>query len=254
MYRLLKNELQKVFAQKKMYVFGAIIVVWVVLLTLVSYIGIVNQGAEGQSFPYDNLGLMADFLYPIFAIVLLAELISEELSTGTFKLFLVHPVSRNQLLRAKLLAIAILIFVLMLVSIVTSYITGTVTFGWGESFKIGGQIMSSSQGVFWTFGAYIISLMAIMAFVLLITPLALELEGSGAVVGALIGIYFAISIVRIFAAELRPVIILTYFRFYDGIFTGMDWKSIVFGSGIMFIYGLIGYLVSVKILKKKDFI
>ena len=248
MIGLIKNELVKVFNQKKIYIFLALVFGHIIFSIVLSLMGIINPELTGQTFAYDNLSLLAQFLLPIFSIILIGDMITEELVKGTFKLSLIHPVSRKEYLTGKFLSLGIILGILLLSSLVFSYISGTFIFGWGESFQIGQKALSTQHGIIWTLFSHFISIIPIMAFNMYVFILAMKLETSGGLVGIGIGIYLIMDVIRLFIAGLRPFVIINYFRFYENLLAGLAPQELISAILIISIYGMAGYLVSLRIV------
>lgn len=108
MLSLVKNELIKLFAGKKIYVFMLAIVLANSLIGVESLVGAIDIPVNGQNVPILMLPTIVNILLPLFVIVLVAGMITDEYANGTLKLSLIHPVSRTSLLTAKLLALGVI--------------------------------------------------------------------------------------------------------------------------------------------------
>lgn len=85
---------------------------------------------NGQIFPVFLLHQISDTILPLLMIVLLSGIIAEEYKEGTLKLTLLRPISRYELITAKMIAVAVLVILILGVTLVSGYAIGTAVFGW----------------------------------------------------------------------------------------------------------------------------
>lgn len=262
MRNLIRNELHKLFAQKKMFVFFTILLCMALLITGIVYtthhnpklqaLADMEQTANftGQQFPLTNLSGMVQ-MFSIFAIIMIAEMITEEYTTGTLKLSLLHPVTRRRLITAKAASLWIATLILLLFTMVFSYIIGTVFFGWGSHFVLLEKTYSTGAGLLMTLGAYLLTSLPVMAISLVVLYAALFLNSSGAVIGLGLGFFFAQSIISQVSSKLAPFMVLTYTDIW-GFLYSEQWRKVGYGLLVFLIYGGISYILSLRKFRQKD--
>ena len=134
MIKIIYNEVYKLLARKKIYIFMAIILI-VSLFSLASALitnGIfkpTNPNADtamqsqilsslgrfnGQSFPLTLFGGVMSTILPIFVVILIANMVTDEYTDGSLKLPLLRQVSRNELLIGKLVSLTVVMILMML--------------------------------------------------------------------------------------------------------------------------------------------
>ena len=252
--KLIQNELVKLFAKKKIYIFMGIIFVMTLLLAFIYKFANIDKTMSAQMFPLEILTMQLDMLLPIFISILIADIITDEYRTGTLKLPLIHPVSRKKLLNSKLFVLVITISFLLLFSLIISYGLGMSLFAWEEGFSFNETIYTANQGIFITIGSYIISILPLLTFSLLIMLISLKLSSSGAVVGSAIGLLFGFDILIQLSEVVRPYILNYYFRYYSILINkGIGEESII-GFLVIILYGTVAYLLAVKIFQEKDIV
>jgi len=258
---LIKNELIKLTANKKLYV-GLFIILGVNLLPLLEMAtgSIGDIPIAGQTFPLYMLSTYLNVVMPIFISVLIADMITDEYVNGTLTLSLIHPVSRGKLLAAKVLALATMLALLLLYSLLLGYVFGSVIFGWGEQFIYQDVVsetnytFSAAAGFVVTLGAYAISMAPLLAFGMVILLLAFHFNSGGALVGTSIGLVIALSFLGEIAQGLRPVLINHYFALFKYAFLDQDTAQVIVAILVLGFYSIVPLILSLRTLNKKDIV
>lgn len=257
--RIVENELYKIFARKKIYIFVGVLFL-MVLLTGLSTSVTNNIGGDsslavvftGQAFPATLLGSLITFVLPIMVVMLVADSLTGEYAEGSLKLTLTRKVSRNKLFLAKVLSISIVLMVLLLFVMVSGYIIGTIIFGFGNNFAIKGAALSIGGGIFFTIFIYALSVVPLMVFGLIIFFFAIIFSNEGTVISIGIGLLLLLSLLGQVFFDLTPFLVNTYFSLYSVYTSGSDILSMTFGILVMLLEGIIFYIVDSLILNKKD--
>lgn len=253
MLSLVKNELIKLFAGKKIYVFMLAIVLGNSLIGVESLVGAIDIPVNGQNVPILMLPTIVNILLPLFVIVLVAGMITDEYVNGTLKLSLIHPVSRTSLLTAKLLALGVILLYLLAFALLVSYVLGTVFFGWGEQFTYNDEVYTTTAGIIMTVGSYFISSLPLLTFGTIAMLISLKFSSGGATVGATLGLLLLLAFLGEVIEVIRPYLFVGYFRqLAVHVFETGDLVRIVLGFLVMAGYGITAYLVSIYLFKKKD--
>lgn len=248
---LIHNELIKIFARKKIYVFMVIILFFNGIFGVSSLMAKRNMPAQiandvvnfnGQVFPVTSLDGLSTIL-AIFLIILIADMLTEEYIGGTLKLPLLRPVTRGQLLAGKTLALFLVTVLLFLFTMLSGYLIGILSLGWGNKFVMAHTTLSSLKGILTTLMVYGLTLLPIFAFGVAVLALSLFLTSSGSVIGLAIGMLFAGSIISQVSRTLSPFIITTYFKPYHDLING-NWAAINAGLLAFVVYTAVFYLAS----------
>ncbi|MTI83255.1 MAG: hypothetical protein FH756_04975 [Firmicutes bacterium] len=261
MRNLIKNELIKMLANKKLYV-GMIIIMAVNLLPLLEKLtgSIGDVPITGQATPLYMLSTYLNVLMPIFISVLIADMVTEEYVNGTLALSLIHPISRDKLLAAKVLALVVIVILVLLFSMLAGYVFGSLTFGWGEQFVYQDVVaeidytFTTFDGLLITLGSYLVSVIPLLAFGMLIFLLALHFKGSGALVGISIGLVIMLSFLGEIAEGLRPFLINHYFALFKYTFLTQDFTQITNSILVLGIYGIFPFVLGIRLFRKKDIV
>jgi ABC-2 type transport system permease protein len=275
MISLIKNEIYKIFKQKKLYIFAAVIAA-LTILQYVSYL-VTHQIAEknpdikaafanmnGQTMPLTMLGGLSTILV-IFITILLSDIMTDEYKTGTLKLSLIRPVSRIKLLISKMFSVLIGSAVLLLFTMIISYIFGVIFFGWGDKFVFQGIKYSLNgdmsnytvtygvfKGILFTLFSYFIALVPYMAFGMVALFFATIFSNMGATIGTMLGIWVVLDIVRSALKAARPYVINTYFTYYMDFANNINWGNVLAEFGVILAYGIVFFAASAIIFRKKD--
>lgn len=252
MLNIVKNELFKVFAKKKVYIFMAILFVLSVLPCVASLI--LKNGAEitGQMLAISQLTMLTDLLIPIFITILISDLYTEEYADGTLKLQLMHPVSRGKLLSSKMITLAMTIMILLIFSMISGYIVGTAFFGWGDQFAIDDVAYSTGSGILLTFGSYMVSVIPMISFGAFVLLITLQFTSGGAAVGTSIGVFIILTYTSQFIEEAKPFIINNFFDVFYLFINNSEIKNIVNAFTVIAIYGIGSYIISSFIFHRKE--
>lgn len=212
LFRLLKNEYYKIFKQKKIYIFLSIIGVMAFLPVLLNRIEETDIVFTVNTLPLENLSWSVELVIPIFIAILVGDLVTNEYKEGTLKLSLVSGATRIELLITKIIALISIILIMVSFTLIVSYLSGSIFLEWGVPFEFNNITLNEVQGIIYTLGLYLLSVVPLTGFMFLIIYLGFKLKSSGSVVGLTIGLFFTMNIIRQLSDFFRPIIIIEYFN------------------------------------------
>lgn len=255
---LFKNELVKLFKTKYLYVFSALLILLTALIaydqkTQMTGWQSVIKTFNAQSLPLAFVNTTAQFM-AVFIGIYAAWSIADEYKKGAFKLPLLKPVSRIELLHAKILALLVFNLVIILVNILASYAIGLEVFGWGEAAVYKDVVLAPAAGILITFLAYGLNLLPYMAFGMLTLFIALQAESMTTTIMAAIGIsylgqfFYLIQPIRIYS------IVTQMYYFSDYLILGEDSARAILSLVTNLAYFLVFYLLARKTIQTKDLI
>jgi len=251
---LIKNEWLKLLQNKKFYALLLFLLLLYLLPVLMTVLVRINT-YNGQVYPLTVFGVAASFALPLFLIVFVAEIITDEYLSGTLSLTLLHPVTRRQVLTAKVIFIYSVILLLLVFCLGLGYLIGTVIFGWGTDFMARGLTYSVSEGIFITVTAYLSASLPLLAFSLLVLFLALLLQSGAAVVGMSAGLLFLLTILQLLAEELSPVLINTYFNTLPIVLDYLNNPGgLTFRLLFVFCFALLFYCLALFVFTRRDMV
>jgi|AntRauTorckE6833_2_1112554.scaffolds.fasta_scaffold00117_18 ABC-type transport system involved in multi-copper enzyme maturation permease subunit len=254
LYRLIKNEYYKLLKMKKIYFFMLIIAVMTIIPVLASKFGGADIVMKLNTFPLENLSWSAEMIIPIFIVILGAEMITNEYNNGTFKLSLINSATRSEVLISKIIVMISFIFMILIFTLMFSYISGSIFMDWGVPFEINGYVLSEVNGILYTIGMYLLSIIPLTAFSILVMFISFNLSSAGSVVGINIGIIFFLSLTRQLSPKLSPFIISDYFNTGLILNSANIFNKIIYLLVISLIYIIIFYSISWINLKNKDIV
>ncbi|GIJ43276.1 ABC transporter permease [Virgisporangium aliadipatigenens] len=256
-------ELAKLFKRPRMYVIVA-------LLCLLPFIVAIflattrippppGQGgaflsavlSNGALYPAAALALVLPVFLPVAVAVLAGDSIAGEATGGTLRYLLIRPVGRTRLLVAKLIAqVAFVLFAIAAV-VVTSYLTGVLMLGTGESTtggvvllppdvtSLSGDLISPGElalRLLGTIGYITISMLGVAAIALFLSTLTDS--ALGAAMGALATLVTSQVLVTLDAAEsVKPYLPTRYWLAWIDFFRDpILWRDIERGAGLQFVY------------------
>lgn len=255
---LFKNELVKLLKTKYLYVFSALLILLTALIaydqkTQMTGWQSVIKTFNAQSLPLAFVNTTAQFM-AVFIGIYAAWSIADEYKKGVFKLPLLKPVSRTELLHAKILALLVFNLVIILVNILASYAIGLAVFGWGEAAVYKDVVLAPAAGILITFLAYGLNLLPYMAFGMLTIFIALQAGSMTTTIMAAIGIsyvgqfFYLIQPVRIYS------IVTQMYYFSDYLILGEDSARAILSVATNLAYFLVFYLLARKTIQAKDLI
>ncbi|MGI6668328.1 MAG: ABC transporter permease [Acetivibrionales bacterium] len=235
---LVGNELYKSFRSKKIYII-LLILFAVTLLTGIMIkhdkdleeSGLIEKYG-GPMFPVTNLYGITEILFPIFIILFVTAMITDEYQNGTFKLPLLHGCTRSQMFHAKLLSQFSLIVILFLSTFIFSYISGTIL--WGSKVFSYNEFIAGLK-------RYGLTLLPFLAFTLVVYFIGLNISNSGIAIGTALTLVFVSAIIGQFLKEANPYLITFYFKAFLLDLTNAE---IIKGCFVSFGYGLLFYGLS----------
>lgn len=256
MFSIVKNEIYKLFARKTLYIFIGIMLM-VVFFNIVSTLATNNTAfgkSYGETFPITLLETVASIIMPMFIIVTVSSLVGDEYGEGTLKLTLLQKVSRSKLLFGKVCALGVVILILLLILLILGYGLGIILFGWGGELLVKGKYLTSSQGVLLTLLSYGLSFIPYLSFGMVILLVSILIKSGGTTNAIGMGILFFSLFLDIAFPELSNYLILisSYFNTYRTITMQENSNTVILGFLIIFVYGIVLYILSLKILNKQD--
>lgn len=254
MIGLIKNEWIKVIVNRKLYGITAVIF-GIHMLPTIMTLFLNMKTLNGQVYPLTMFGVITSFAVPLFLIVLVAETVTEEHLSGNLAVTLLQPVTRIEVISAKVLFVIMVTLVLQIISLGLGYIIGTVIFGWDGGFMLRGSAYTMSQGIWITSAAYISASLPLLAFSMFVMFMAVIIQGSAAVVGVSAGFFILSNILNLLEDALRPYLITSYFNTVPTILSymvnpGVVTFPLVFLGGISLVF----YLLVTIIMCRKDMV
>ncbi|MBO8172561.1 MAG: ABC transporter permease [Bacillaceae bacterium] len=253
LYRLIKNEVFKIFLSKKIYAIMIVMLFFTILPKFEELVGNIDIPVHGQNLPIYMLGTHVIVIIPLFIIVAVAQMFTEEYTAGTLKNTLLHPVTRTRLLNAKLLGLVVTVMALLLFGMLIAYGFGTLFFGWGNSFYFDGQYYTTGEGFMITIGSYLAAVVPLMVFAMVMMLLSFFFTSSGVLAGISIGLLVLMNLSGEMFKMLQPYLLVGSFRgFPITVFVEGDMANAGFQLLVMAVYSVISYGVSVMWFKRKD--
>lgn len=213
---LIRNELIKIVKQKKIFILAGVILAITLALVFVSFA--VEEAppiaSGGQEFPVSLLEGTVNLL-PVLLIFMVSDMVAGEYNSGTLKLSLLYPVSRDRLLISKMMAILSMTVFLLAFTLVTGYIVGVLAWGWEEGFAYLGQEYGAGMGVLITLQSYLITVLPVFSLGILFLFLSLLVKTSTAALGLSLVVFLAMSFLSDFLEVARPLLLTSYLNIFQ---------------------------------------
>ena len=219
---------------------------------------------NGQNMPFMVLGSIG-IVIVVFLVILITESVTDEYKHGNIKNDLLCPISRNQLIVSKILAVFVSLEFVLIFTMIISYLLGFLFFGTGGKFIITsydysstGQIISKTfeasflDGILITFLSYLMYSLPYIAFAMIVFFIAMNFTNTGVTIGVSLGVWFIFTVVVQNISQIKPYIISTYFDYYYKYIDKFVLKDFLHDILVIALYFLVFSFLSLLIFRKKD--
>lgn len=234
-----------------------------------------NDTANAYDFSYFALRLCA-FIIIIYCVVLSAGSIAGEQQAGTFKLLAIRPYSRTKLFIGKMLSTIFMGFILLVVSVIATFIAGVIKFGTIASLPVLMIFNASNPIITSVFAEYLIALLTmgleLIFFVIMAYAISTIFKSNVGAVAISIFIYFASLILNTIAPtatflRFLPFTNINLFKFFGSSFLSTQASSFLFavltptvilGQNFIFsllmsgVFALVILMISLIVFNKRD--
>ncbi len=241
MIDLVRIELYKIFRKWRTYIGFitiAIIVSIIEIAMLVegeSYLKFLTQNLQnifvfegnflnGYLMSFLVLGALAIHI-PFLITLVAGDLLAGEATSGTYRMLITRPITRNQLLTAKLIAATIYTNLMVLFLGVMSLGLGVILFGTGELIVIKDiLIIFAKDDILWRFaiayGIAALSMMVVTSMAFFFSSMVENAIGPIVSTMAVIIVFYILSAINIEVLQgLKPYMFTTYMQSWNIIFT-----------------------------------
>ncbi|BCZ47667.1 ABC transporter permease [Clostridium gelidum] len=236
------NESTKIFKRSKYKVLLICIGILSIALGLISNYtgGLINVSLS--NLPLNILSILTNVLIPLIIFMVVADLFAAEQENGTIKAVITRPISRNEILISKMIAILIYVASILIIT----FIIGLVM----EIFFGRTQIISIPE----IFMAYVVSILPIIPTILLSILISQLSKNSSSSVMFSVLIYIIIMLSGIIVPKVSSMIFISYTNWYK-LFIGaqMPIKSILTIIGLLLGYSLIFFSGAYALFEKKEY-
>lgn len=250
MLSMIKNELVKVFAQKKMYVFMGLMLAIALLPVFISIKFV--EPYNGQTYAIKTLDFLVGEVFYLFVILLGADIVASDIERGTIKIFLLAPSSRIKIILAKNIALMIAIVTLFLFNLIVSYFVGILAFGWGDNFQYQSVHCTSMEGIVSTLSTYGLSIIPHIGFGTMVVFICLLIPSSIPAIGISAGLLILMLVGANIRESIAPYFISNYFQYFVGRYTEDARITIIQALGVSGIYIALFLPASIYVFRKKD--
>ena len=181
MLKNIENEWYKIYKNKKLLILSLIVIFAslgfaAIVENIVASDMLDTESVKqliGWHFPLQLLSVLSDIVFPIFATLLVATLVTDEISGGTLKLPLLCGQKRRDVILAKIVVVSIALLALMLLTFASSVLIAV--------------LLWESQDVIMHLGVitivYLSTYLSYIGWVVFSSLLALFIKSSGTLVG-----------------------------------------------------------------------
>lgn len=264
MWPVVKNELIKLFRFKKIYIYTAILLGFALLMAAGTMaIQSAPEMAEtvagpnplltlnSTSYPLWFLGMVSDLILPLFFIILVAGMFSEEYGKGTLKLSLLHKVRRTKLVLGKIITMAVAIVIMLVLVYLIALGVGTIFLDSGPLNMMGQPVQGGTASVLAAYGLYALFL---LSYSLTMMALAQFFASSGATIGVGLGVQFGLGIIGGFFSKIAPYLLTSHFGIYTFLFMPAETGDVLRSFAVVTIYALAGTAFTLWHFNRKDLV
>ncbi|KEJ00585.1 ABC transporter permease [Clostridium botulinum] len=245
MFKVLKNEIIKMFSGKKFYV---LLVTLIITIVIMAVLGKSNpqDGINANNFVIKTLsGTLMKPIVPMFMVLVIAEALTEDYIHGTMKFSLMTPIKRSDFIIGKFLFIGLYALIFLVVGFVSSYIVGIITFGLGDK----GEFLNTFINNIKIYASIILPL---LSFTAVMSFIALLVNNSGAMIGLGIGIDVIMMMIDF---QMKNIMYYTFSGMYAyRIVQNLNAHNILILSFTACVYIAVFLLLSIVVVKRKDIV
>jgi ABC-2 type transport system permease protein len=187
--QLVRNENMKIYRRVGTWIMFGIILAIVIAVSILSKafsdtVNMWNVMNNIESFSY--------LLITIFTVVVSAESVAGEFSSGTIKLLLIRPWSRSKILLSKYVALLIFALLMSVVMLLSSFVLNMILFGYGDAqtAKEALGVLNSSGPFSYMLQVYCLDYIGLIMIVTLSFMLSTLFRSGGLAIGLSMFIYF----------------------------------------------------------------
>lgn len=243
MFMLVHNELFKAFRLKKIYLFMLVILIVegsAVLQSMPRGPGHIFISPSSQSLSLTLLSGLPQLMM-VYITIFLADILSDDYRNGTLKMSLLRPVDRVALLHAKLITLLLFIAAMLLFTIVSSYLAGTIAFGFTPLDGIGLILQSA-----------LLSIIPYLGFGFMVAFIAVVSGNTGVTVGAGLGLLVVSPFIDQAQQARDYFIVHQMYSFHHRFINDIVWNDVWFAASINAGYMIVFYTCSMLAFTKRD--
>ena len=236
------NENTKLFKRSKYKILLICIGILSIVLGVISNYsgGLINVSLS--NLPLNILSILTTVLIPLVIFMAVADLFAAEQENGTIKAVITRPISRNEILISKMIAILIYVISILIVAFIIGLFMGIL---FGRT-----QVINIPE----IFIAYVVSIVPIIPTVLLSILISQLSRSSSSSVMLSVLIYIIIILLGIIVPSISSMIFTSYTNWYK-LFIGaqMPIKSILVIIGLLIGYSLIFFSGAYALFEKREY-
>ena len=236
------NENTKLFKRSKYKILLICIGILSIVLGVISNYsgGLINVSLS--NLPLNILSILTTVLIPLVVFMAVADLFAAEQENGTIKAVITRPISRNEILISKMIAILIYVISILIVAFIIGLFMGIL---FGRT-----QVINIPE----IFIAYVVSIVPIIPTIFLSILISQLSRSSSSSVMLSVLLYIIIILLGIIVPSISSMIFTSYTNWYK-LFIGaqMPIKSILVIIGLLIGYSLIFFSGAYALFEKKEY-
>lgn len=242
MLKVLKNELIKMVNGKKLWIF---IGVNFVSIMLMAYMAVKEPYAHigTQNFLEVCLwGIVMRPIIPIFIILAVAEIITEDYSKGTMKFSLLATIKKREIILGKFLFLVFYEMIMLLISFIQCYVV--------QIFALG---IGNNKTFFYNIKCYFVIVLPLVAFSMIISLISILIDNSTVVITINIALYFVVDMINFYVKSTIGSIFFGGLNVYK-ILGKVNNYQIALTIAVSSLYALLFIVLNMEVIKKKDIV
>lgn len=187
--QLVRNENMKIYRRVGTWIMLGIILLLVIVVSVLSKYFSTN---ENSWTVMNNIDQMIYNLITIFTVVVSAECVAGEFSSGTIKLLLIRPWSRSRILLSKYISLLLFALVQTVLMFVSSFVLNIILFGYNHSATANEAlgVLNNASPLLYMIQAYVLDFIGLIMIVTLSFMISTIFRSGGLAIGLSMFIYF----------------------------------------------------------------
>lgn len=242
MLKVLKNELIKMVNGKKLWIFIGVNFVSIMLMAYMAFKESYKHIGTQNFLEACLWGIVMRPIIPIFIILAVAEIVTEDYSKGTMKFSFITTIKKREIILGKLLFLAFYEIIMLLISFVQCYIVQIFTLGIGNN-----------EVFIYNVKCYLVIILPLLAFSMALSFISILIDNSTIVIAINISLYFVVDMINFCVKGTVGFIFLGGLNTYRLIGKVNNYE-IALTIAVSCLYALLFIVFNMEAIKKKDIV
>ncbi|WP_415839578.1 ABC transporter permease [Paenibacillus tarimensis] len=253
--QLVANENMKTYRRIRTWIMLGILLVLAAGTTIVFYS--ITDEIPNMWMVTELEATFLSSLITIFVVIVAAESVASEFSTGTIKLLLIRPWSRSKILLSKYISLMLLAVFFTAVVFVFTVLMNMIVFGYSSELELAVGSADNMAPLPYMLMFYLYNFISLVVVATLAFMISSVFRSSGLAIGLSIfltvgGGNILVAVLGMFQADLVDYILFTHLDITGHLSAGETEYTLGFSLGVLAVYYAIFMVLAWYVFKKRD--